>query len=157
MQINATLLGQMLTFAIFVAFTVHFIWPLLQEKMQQRAKFIADSLAAAELRTIQLAQAEAEAKEIIRQASEKYNLLIEQAHKESHSILDNSRKKAFEDSHIIIENARGQIEILLIQAKKALQKEVADLIMLGVQRIINKSLTDDDHREIIDDLIKRLA
>lgn len=157
MQINATLFGQMITFAIFVAFTLHFIWPLLQEKMEQRAKYIADSLAAAELRNTQLAQAEAEAKEIIRQASEKYNSLIEQAHKESHSILDSSRKKAFEDSHIIIENARGQVDILLAQAKRDLQKEVADLIMTGVQKIVNKSLTHDDHREIIDDLIKRLA
>jgi F-type H+-transporting ATPase subunit b len=125
--------------------------------MQERAKYIADSLTAAELRNRQLALAETEAKEMLRQATEKYNLLIEQAHKESHNILDSSRQKAFEDSHIIIENARSQIDILVLHAKKDLQNEVAELIMLGVQRIINKTISPDDHREIIDDLLKRLA
>lgn len=157
MQINATLLGQMLTFAIFVAFTLYFIWPPLQQKMHQRAKFISDSLAAAELRTQQLANADVEIKEIMRQAHEKYNLLVEQAYKEAHSILDNARSKAFQDSHVIVENTHNQITLLLVQAKSDLQKELADLIMLGVQQIVNKSLSLADHREIIDDLIKRLA
>jgi F-type H+-transporting ATPase subunit b len=157
MHINATLLGQMITFAIFVAFTMHFIWPLLQEKMQQRAKFIADSLAAAELRNSQLINTEAEIKALVQAAHAKSNQIIEDAYKESHKILDIARKQAFHDSQVIIENAHGQIEILLAQSKAVLQQELAGLIVLGVGKIINKTVSANDHLEIIDDLIKRLA
>ena len=48
MEINATLLGQFITFAFFVWFTMKYIWPHIINAMQEREKRIADGLAAAE-------------------------------------------------------------------------------------------------------------
>jgi len=47
-DINATILGQAITFALLVIFTMKFVWPPLNKMMEDRAKKIADGLAAAE-------------------------------------------------------------------------------------------------------------
>lgn len=48
MEFNVTLLGQAITFAILVWFTMKFVWPPLTNMMDERAKRIADGLAAGE-------------------------------------------------------------------------------------------------------------
>ena len=48
MDINATLLGQTISFVIFVWFTMKFVWPPLIQAIEERQKKIADGLAAAE-------------------------------------------------------------------------------------------------------------
>ena len=48
MDINATLLGQMLVFGILIWFSWKFIWPPLIRSLDERRKKIADGLKAAE-------------------------------------------------------------------------------------------------------------
>ena len=48
MNINLTLIGQSITFALFVWFCYAFIWPPLVNALEKRKKQIADGLAAAE-------------------------------------------------------------------------------------------------------------
>ena len=48
MDLNATIFGQAITFGILIWFTMKFVWPYLLGAMQERAKRIADGLAAAE-------------------------------------------------------------------------------------------------------------
>ena len=48
MDINATLLGQAITFAILIIFTMKFVWPPLNKMLEERATRIANGLAAAE-------------------------------------------------------------------------------------------------------------
>ena len=48
MNITLTLLGQSLTFIVFVWFCFKFIWPPIIAAMRERQKTIADGLAASE-------------------------------------------------------------------------------------------------------------
>ena len=48
MNINATLFGQMITFALFTWFTMKFVWPPVMQALGERQKKIADGLAAGE-------------------------------------------------------------------------------------------------------------
>ncbi|HYS58004.1 MAG TPA: F0F1 ATP synthase subunit B, partial [Burkholderiales bacterium] len=48
MNLNFTLIAQALAFALFIWFTVKFIWPPLMRAIEQRQKQIADGLAAGE-------------------------------------------------------------------------------------------------------------
>ena len=48
MEINITLLGQLITFSVFVWFTMRFVWPPILQIMREREQRIADGLAAAE-------------------------------------------------------------------------------------------------------------
>ena len=48
MNINLTLIGQMLAFVGFVVFCMKYVWPPIIAAMQEREQKIADGLAAAD-------------------------------------------------------------------------------------------------------------
>ena len=48
MNIDVTLIGQIIIFLVFVAFTMKYVWPPIQNALAERQKNIADGLAAAE-------------------------------------------------------------------------------------------------------------
>ena len=48
MNLNATIIGQMIAFALFVAFCMKYVWPPIMAALEDRKKKIADGLAAAE-------------------------------------------------------------------------------------------------------------
>ena len=74
MNINLTLIGQMVAFVVFVAFCMKYVWPPIVAAMQERAAKIADGLAAGERaeKDLELAQAKIadELKDAKAQASE---------------------------------------------------------------------------------------
>ena len=48
MNINLTLIGQLIAFVAFVAFCMRFVWPPIMAAMLERQNKIADGLAAAD-------------------------------------------------------------------------------------------------------------
>ncbi len=79
MNINLTLLGQSLTFIVFIWFCWKFIWPLLIDAMRERQKTIAEGLDSAERATKDLELAQERATEQMREAKEEAREIIEQA------------------------------------------------------------------------------
>src|SRR5579862_2246838 len=91
MDLNATLLGQMITFALFVWFTMAIIWPILSKQLDERKKTIADGLAAGEEGRRMLASAEEAANAKIQEAKMHCYKLLEEADQEATAILENAR------------------------------------------------------------------
>ena len=79
MDINASLLGQAITFAILVWFTMKFVWPPLTTMLDERAKRIADGLAAADRGKQDLQNAEKLAADKVREAKKQASEIIAQA------------------------------------------------------------------------------
>jgi len=77
-NINLTLIGQIIAFAVFVAFCMKFVWPPLINAMQERAKKIADGLDAANRAERDLELAQQKAGERLRESKEKAAEIIEQ-------------------------------------------------------------------------------
>ena len=157
MLLNATLIGQMITFAIFVWFTMRFIWPLLIAQLNERRKRIADGLAAGEEGRKILANAEEEAQAKIKEAKQQCNKLLLDADIEVTRILEAARVQARKERDDIIAAGNAEINMQLNKAKTNLQKEVADLVVLGAEKILERSINPDDHREILNKLAKSLA
>ena len=88
MEINATLIGQLITFAILVWFVMKYVWPPITKAMHEREKKIAAGLEAAERSKRELEQAEHKALAIIHAAKQDASQLIDQAHKRSVQIAE---------------------------------------------------------------------
>ena len=71
MNFNATLIGQTITFIVFVWFCMKFVWPPIMHALQERKKKIADGLAASERGKHEQELAEERAKKILLEAKEK--------------------------------------------------------------------------------------
>ena len=70
MNLNATLIAQFVVFFILAGFTMKFVWPPLMNALDERAKKIADGLAAAERGKSDLAVAEKRAQAELASAQE---------------------------------------------------------------------------------------
>lgn len=157
MHLNATLLGQMITFAIFVWFTMRFIWPLLMRQLNERQKRISDGLAAAEQGHHILANAEAEAKNKITEARQHCYKMIEDADRQATQIVEDAKARAQQEHDDIVAAGNMQVARAVKQAKAELQGQIAEIVVLGAEKILERSINAADHRDILDNLAKKLA
>ncbi|MEO8400886.1 MAG: F0F1 ATP synthase subunit B [Gammaproteobacteria bacterium] len=140
MEINATIFGQLITFALLVWFTMKYVWPPITAAMQEREKKIAAGLEATERSKRELEMAEHKALSIIREAKLEASHVIEQSHKRSAQIVEEAKESARIESKRIIEHAQEEIAREVSQAKEVLRQQLAGLAIKGAEKIIKRSL-----------------
>jgi F-type H+-transporting ATPase subunit b len=155
-DINATLLGQMITFAIFVLFTLKVVWPIIQQAMEERKKKILDGLDAAKKGHEKLKHAEEKSQIYLNEAKDKYNTIVGNANKQASRILEDAKTGALSERDEIIVSGRKQIDQELNKVKIELQKHMAELIINGAEKVLGKSINAKDHTVILNKFIKKL-
>jgi len=156
MSINLTLIGQMITFLIFIWFTMRYVWPPITKAIQERQKRIADGLAAAERGQRELELAQHKSVEILRDAKLEASRIVEQANKRAAHISEEAKEQARIDSQQILANADREVHQMLMTAKESLRKEVADLVVAGAEKVIEKEIDQRSHEKLLKDLITEL-
>lgn len=156
MGINATLIGQMITFIVFILFTMKFVWPPIKQAMSEREKRIADGLASAERGQHELELAQKKAAEKIREAKEQANEIIERANRQGASLVDEARDEARQVAERERTAAEARIEQEVNQARTELRRQVADLAILGAARILEREVDAKAHRAMLDELAEQL-
>jgi F-type H+-transporting ATPase subunit b len=149
MDINATLLGQMITFALFVIITMKWIWPLFKNMMDERAKKVADGLAAAAQGHRDLEVAKQEVATLIDQAKQKANHILQESTQRSQVIMDTAKAQAKVESDRIVAQARNEIEQAEKMAKENLRREVVRLAVMGAEKILQREVNANDAEKII--------
>ena len=156
MNINATLLGQMIAFAILIWFTVRFIWPPILSAIEERQKKIADGLAAADKGARSLEEAEKQIQGMIRDARAQAGDILAQANKRHAEMLDEAKADARKEGERLISAARAQIQMETSQAREALRREVATLAVAGARQILGREIDAKAHAALLDDVAKQL-
>ncbi len=149
MSINLTLLGQAITFLIFVWFTMKFVWPPLIDAMKERQKKIADGLAAAARGQEELLNAEERIKGQITEAKQQAAEIIEKAYRRADQIVEEAKDKAQEEGKRIIEAAQADIQQSTSRAREGLRKEVAALAISGAERVLKRDIDANAHNDIL--------
>lgn len=149
MDINVTILGQAITFALLVLFTMKFVWPPLNKMMEDRANRIADGLAAAEKGKHELAVAHSKIAEELRNVQVRATEIMANAEKRGEQIVGEARDKAVSESEKIIADARAQIEQELMRAKEQLRSQVAALAIKGAEQILRAEVSPERHMALL--------
>jgi F-type H+-transporting ATPase subunit b len=153
MDINATIIGQFITFAILVWFTMKYVWPPIIKAIHDREKKIAAGLEAAERSKRELELAEHKSLSIIREAKQQATQIIEQANLHSSQLVEEAKSQAKVESQRIVDMAQGEIDREVAQAKEVLKSRLATLVVTGAEKIIQRNLDSSLH----DDLLNKLA
>jgi len=148
-EFNVTLLGQAITFAILVWFTMKFVWPPLTNMMEERAKRIADGLAAAERGKQDLEAAEKRVADELRKAKQQAMEIITAAEKRASQIVDEAKDNASTEGARIVADAKGQIDQEVMRAKEALREQVAQLAVIGAEKILRKEIDAAKHADLL--------
>ncbi len=152
MDINATIIGQFITFAILVWFTMRYVWPPIIKTMHDREKKISAGLDAAERSKRELEMAEHKALSIIREAKQQATQIIEQANLHSTQLVEEAKVQAKQEGQRIVDLAQVDIEREVAQAKEALKDKLATLAISGAEKIIQRNLDSSLHNDLLNQL-----
>ncbi len=149
MSINATLIIQMIVFAILVWFTMKFIWPPITAALDERAKRVADGLSAADKAKAELAQANKRVEEQLSAARNDAAQRLADAERLAQSMVEEAKGRANEEGAKIIAAARAEAEQESTKAREALREQVAALAVKGAESILKREINAGVHAELL--------
>lgn len=156
MNINITLFGQMVTFAIFVWFCMKFVWPAITNAMEERKNKIADGLDAADRAMRDLELAQNKASDQLKEAKQEAAVLIDQANKRANQIVEEAKDQARSEAERIKAAAEAEISQEMNRAREELRSKVAALALAGAEKLLEASIDENANRELVDKLATQL-
>ncbi|MCT8526433.1 F0F1 ATP synthase subunit B [Glaesserella parasuis] len=156
MNLNATLIGQLIAFALFVWFCMKFVWPPLIKAIETRQANIADALASAENAKQEQADTKVLVEQKLAKAREEAQHIIDLATKRRNEILESVQAEAEAEKAKIIEQGYAEVENERRRVQEELRQKVAALAVAGAEKIVGRSVDAAANNDIIDKLVAEL-
>jgi F-type H+-transporting ATPase subunit b len=151
-NINLTLVVQMLVFALLIYGTMKWIWPPLLDAMQARERRIAEGLAAAEKGEQELSEARGKADAIVREARERANQIIDHAQHRANELVEQAKTTASAEGARLVAAAEQQIELETSHARESLRREVAGIAVGAAAKLLGREIDARKHADLLDQL-----
>jgi len=156
MNINLTLFTQAAAFALFIWFTVRFVWPPLLRAIENRQKQIADGLAAGEQGRKSLEISSREAEQVVQSARERAAEIVSQAEKRGTQMVEEARASARVEGDREVAAAKAEIEQEITRAREQLRDQVAQLAVAGAEKILRREVDAKAHAQLLDSIKAQL-
>jgi F-type H+-transporting ATPase subunit b len=151
-SINATLFVQAIVFAILVWFTMKFVWPPIAVALDERAKKIADGLAAADRAKAELSSANKRVEEELALSRNETAARLADAERRALVIIEEAKARATEEGIKIVAAAKAEAEQQTVKARETLREQVAALAVKGAEQILRKEVNASVHADLLNRL-----
>jgi F-type H+-transporting ATPase subunit b len=155
-NINLTLIVQMLVFIVLVWFTMKVVWPMILGPMDERSRKIAAGLASAEKGQQELAQANERAETIVREAREKAGQIIDQAQHRANDLVEQAKGTATAEGARLVAAAQQQIELDTSRARESLRREVAQIAVSAASKLLEREIDPKAHADLLSKLATQI-
>jgi F-type H+-transporting ATPase subunit b len=155
-NINLTLIVQMLVFATLVFAVMKWVWPVILGAMDERERRIAQGLAAAEEGEKELSQAREKADGIIREARERAGQIIDNAQHRANELVEQAKGEASTEGARIVAAAQQQIQLDTTRAKEDLRREVAGIAVGAASKLLEREIDPRTHADLLDKLAAQI-
>jgi F-type H+-transporting ATPase subunit b len=156
-SLDKSLIIQMLNFLVLLAILHRLLYKPLLAKMEERSAAIKTSLEAADAARAAAARQQEENAERLRAAYAEAQSIraaaLKEAGEEQRKLVEAARREAQQ----LVESARAQTEADIRRAREELRREVSDIAVAVAEKLVRKSLRDEEHRRIVDDAIARIG
>jgi F-type H+-transporting ATPase subunit b len=156
MDINLTLFGEMLTFAVLVWVTMKYIWPPLTKAMEERQQKIAAGLEAAQRGQQALETAQKNIAQQLNEARTRATVILDQANQQANNLIEESKIKAQEECAKVFTKTKLDIEQEINKTKKELQQQTVTLVIAATEKILQQKIDQDTQQKLIDQLIAEI-
>ena len=157
MNINLTLIVQMVVFIALIWVTMKFVWPKIIDAMEERSRRIAAGLAAAEKGKADLVQADQRAEAIVKEARTKAAQILDQAGKRSNEMVEEAKGTAASEAQRLVAKAHEDAALESTRAREGLRREVGLLAVEGASRLLGREIDPKTHAELLDKLAAEVA
>jgi F-type H+-transporting ATPase subunit b len=148
-SINATLFVQAIVFAILVWFTMKFVWPPIAVALDERAKKIADGLAAADKAKSELSSANQRVEAELVKSRNETAVRLADAERRAQGIIEEAKARATEEGAKIVAAAKVEAEQQTVRARESLREQVAALAVKGAEQILRKEVNAGVHADLL--------
>jgi F-type H+-transporting ATPase subunit b len=155
-NINLTLIVQMLVFGLLVYLTMKFIWPPLLGMMDERERKIAKGIAAAEKGEESLTEARGKADAIVREARERASQIIDHAQHRANELVDEAKGTANTEGGRLVAAAQAQIQLDTTRARESLRREVAGIAIGAASKLLGREIDARTHADLLDQLATQI-
>jgi F-type H+-transporting ATPase subunit b len=146
----------LLVFGISLYVLGKYAFPRIAEALDRRQKAIEDSIDTAERIRTEAEQILAEYRERLAEARGQADEIVARARKTGEAaeteLIANARSKREE----MLEQTRRDIEAETRRAIAEIRAEVADLTVLATEKVTRKTLTEEDHKRLVEDALSEL-
>ena len=149
MNLNATLVAQLVVFFILAWFTMKYVWPPIMKALDERATKIAEGLAAAERGRQSLDLAAKHSAETVREGKEKVADIVAQAEKRAQQIIEDAKVQAGFEAEKVVAGAKAEIEQEAARVKESLRERVAELAVAGAEKILRREVDAKAHADML--------
>lgn len=149
MNINATLIVQMVVFLIFVWFTMSFVVPPLRKALDERATLVASGLAAADKAKSELALANSRVEKAMADSRTEAASRLADAERQAQRMIDDAKTRASEEGAKIIASAKSEADQQSIKARDILRDQVAALAVKGAEQILRREVNAGVHADLL--------
>ena len=149
MNINATLIIQLIVFLILVWFTMSFVWPPIAKALDERAAKIADGLAAADKAKTELSAANNRVEAELAKSRTETAARLADADRRAQSIVEEAKTRATEEGNKIIAAAKAEADQQTVKAREVLREQVAALAVKGAEQILRKEVNAGVHADLL--------
>lgn len=157
MNINLTLIVQVLVFIALIVFTMKFVWPMILGPMEERKQKIVAGLAAAEKAKQDLSKANESADALVREARQKAAQIIDQAGKRSNEMIEEAKGTASSEAQRLVAQAHEEAARESTRAREGLRQEVGKLAVEGASRLLGREIDPKTHAELLDELAAEVS
>jgi F-type H+-transporting ATPase subunit b len=148
-SINSTFFAQLVVFAILVLFTMKFVWPQIAAALDERARKIADGLAAADKAKSELSVANKRVEEELAKSRNESATRLAEAERRAQAMIEEAKAKATEEGSKIIAAAKVEAEQQTVKARETLRDQVAALAVKGAEQILRKEVNAGVHADLL--------
>ena len=156
MNINLTLIGQSIAMLVFVWFCMTKIWPLVMKGLEERRAKIAEGLAAADNAERELAEAKSSAQQMVTEARAQAGQIRDQANQQASQIVAEAKGQGVQEKDRQLTLAKSEIEQEKNRARDELRAKVAMLSVAGAEKILQREIDADKHRDLLDQVAAEL-
>lgn len=156
MNINLTLIGQMIAFICFVVFCMKYVWPPIIAAMAEREQKIADGLAAADRASHDLELAQQKAVERLKEAKEEASSIVDAANKRGNQLVEEAKNAAIVEADRIKAAAQAEIAQESNRAREQLRGQVAALSLAGAEKVLGAAIDQSAHADLVEKLASEL-
>jgi F-type H+-transporting ATPase subunit b len=155
-NLNMTLIGELIAFIVFVLFCMKFVWPPLNNAIEARQKKIADGLAAGERAEKDLELDQAKIADELNDERAQASEILAQAKQRVEETIDDGKKRGEQEREKLIAAGQAEIKAERNRVREELRKQVAVLAVAGAEKIIEREIDKDAHSDIVEKLVAEL-
>ncbi len=153
---DKSLIVQGINFLLLLFILHRILYKPLVAKMNERTSAIQKALEEAQLARTEAARQQEENATRLRSAYQEAASIREQALKEAGEEQRKLVEAAQAEARRLVETAKAQTDADIRRAREELRREVAGLAVAVAEKLVRKSLRDEDHRRIVDDAIQHI-